>query len=77
MTVLWRVQQGFLDAALHAVEADHGGFARYLHRRVGLSDAALEALTSKYLVEPLSHGPGAAPGAALASGGDALSSHAR
>ncbi|MDZ7589946.1 MAG: tyrosine-protein phosphatase [Rubrivivax sp.] len=77
MAVLWRVQQGFLDAALHAVEADHGGVGRYLHRRLGLSDAALEALTSKYLVEPLAHGPGAAPGAASASGGDALSSHAR
>ena len=77
MAVLWRVQQGFLDAALQAVEADHGGLGRYLHRRLGLSEAALEALASKYLVEPEHHWPGVAPGAAVASGEAALSSHAR
>jgi protein-tyrosine phosphatase len=79
MAVLWRVQQGFLDAALHAVEADHGGVERYLHRRLGLSNAALDARAGKYLVEPPDHRPGAVPGAAVAGAGAALSlsSHAR
>jgi protein-tyrosine phosphatase len=77
MAVLWRVQQGFLDAALQAVEADHGGLGRYLHRRLGLSEVALEALAGKYLVEPLAQGPRAASGAAVASGGAELSSHSR
>ena len=41
--VLWRVWRGFLDAALDAVDADHGGVEKYLRRRIGLSDAALGA----------------------------------
>lgn len=49
MAVLWCVQEDFLAAALHAVDADHGGVERYLHRRLGLSPAALEALAAKYL----------------------------
>jgi len=52
LAVLWRVQQGFLDAALQVVETDHGGVQRYLHLRLGLSEAALKALATKYLVEP-------------------------
>jgi protein-tyrosine phosphatase len=52
LAVLWRVQQGFLDAALQAVDVDHGGVERYLHQRLGLSEAALKALAAKYLVEP-------------------------
>jgi protein-tyrosine phosphatase len=50
LAVLWRVQQGFLDAALHAVDADHGGVERYLRQRLGLSGAALDELAARYLV---------------------------
>jgi len=49
LAVLWRVQQGFLDAALHAVDADHGGIERYLARRLRLSRAALDELARRYL----------------------------
>lgn len=52
MAVLWRVQQDFLDAALQAVDADHGGVEPYLQQRLGLSAAALKALAHRYLVEP-------------------------
>ena len=52
LAVLWRVQQGFLNAALHAVEADHGGIEPYLRRRLGLSAVALETLASRYLEKP-------------------------
>jgi protein-tyrosine phosphatase len=51
MAVLWRVQQGFLDAALRVVETDHGGVERYLHQRLGLSHAALKVLQTRYLAE--------------------------
>jgi protein-tyrosine phosphatase len=51
LAVLWRVQQGFLDAALQAVDADHGGVERYLRQRLGLSRAALDALAARYLAE--------------------------
>jgi len=47
--VTWRVQQGFLDAALDAVDADHGGIEKYLRGRLGLSDAALRELATRYL----------------------------
>ena len=49
LAVLWRVQQGFLDAALHAVDTDHGGIEKYLQRRLGLSNAALGELATRYL----------------------------
>jgi len=49
LAVLWRVQEDFLDAALQAVDADHGGVERYLSRSLGLSPAALEALAARYL----------------------------
>jgi protein-tyrosine phosphatase len=49
LAVLWRVQEGFLDAALDAVDVDHGGVERYLHRRIGLSRSALNALAARYL----------------------------
>ena len=51
LAVLWRVQQGFLDAALLAVEADHGGVERYLQQRLGLSEAAMMALAARYLAD--------------------------
>ncbi|MCW5657875.1 MAG: tyrosine-protein phosphatase [Burkholderiaceae bacterium] len=47
--VLWRVQQGFLDAALRIVDADHGGLDRYLTQRLRLSPAALRTLAERYL----------------------------
>ena len=47
--MLWRVQQGFLDAALQAVDADHGGVERYLSQRLGLSPAARQQLAQRYL----------------------------
>ena len=49
LEVLWRVQQGFLDAALQAVDAEHGGVERYLSHRLGLSPTALDALAVRYL----------------------------
>jgi protein-tyrosine phosphatase len=37
LAVLWQVQESFLDAALDAVEVDHGGVERYLTHRLGLT----------------------------------------
>ncbi len=51
LAVLWGVERGFLEAALQAVDADHGGVASYLQQRLGLSSAALDALAAKYLVD--------------------------
>jgi protein-tyrosine phosphatase len=47
--VLWRVERGFLDEALRAIDADHGGLERYLGQRLGLSRAALQTLALRYL----------------------------
>lgn len=49
LAVLWRVEPGFLDAALQVVDTDHGGIERYLRQRLGLSPSALEALAARYL----------------------------
>jgi len=49
LAVLWRVQRGFLDAALLAVEQDQGGLERYLVQRLGLSAAARATLAQRYL----------------------------
>jgi protein-tyrosine phosphatase len=49
LAVLWRVQEGFLDAALQVIDTEHGGPERYLRQRLGLSDAALDALAARYL----------------------------
>jgi protein-tyrosine phosphatase len=49
LAVLWRVQPGFLDAALKVVDDDHGGIERYLRERLGLDAAALDALAQRYL----------------------------
>ena len=49
LAVLWRVQRDFLDTALDAIEADHGGLQRYLRHRLRLSHAALQALAERYL----------------------------
>ncbi len=52
LAVLWRVQDGFLAAALQAIEADHGSVEAYLGRRLGLSAAALDLLAERYLEPP-------------------------
>ena len=49
LAVLWRVQQSFLEAALHAVDNEQGGVDVYLRQRLGLSSAALETLATRYL----------------------------
>jgi protein-tyrosine phosphatase len=50
LAALWRVQEGFLNAALQAVDADHGGLENYLERRLRLGTAALDLLATRYLV---------------------------
>ena len=49
LAVLWRVQTGFLDAALQVVDHEHGGIDRYLQARLGLGPAEREALARRYL----------------------------
>jgi protein-tyrosine phosphatase len=49
LAVLWRVQPGLLDAALHAVDRDHGGVEPYLRDRLGLDAAARRRLLQLYL----------------------------
>ena len=52
LAVLWRVQAEFLEAALRAVDAEHGGIEPYLRHRLGLTAAALDQLAAKYLAGP-------------------------
>ena len=49
LSVLWRVQEDFLDAALHRVDADFGGIDTYLVDVLGLDDAARKELAQRYL----------------------------
>ena len=49
LAVLWRVQAGFLDAALQTVDDEQGGIDRYLQARLGLGPAEREALARRYL----------------------------
>lgn len=49
LNVLWRVQSEFLDAALHAVEQDHGGVDTYLARELGVRTPERERLAALYL----------------------------
>jgi protein-tyrosine phosphatase len=49
LDVLWRVEEGFLAAALDTLDAEHGGVERYLEQRLGLGRAALRALAQRYL----------------------------
>ena len=49
LAVLWRVERGFLDAALQVIDAEHGGTDAFLSRRIGLSQAALDTLALRYL----------------------------
>ncbi len=48
LQVLWRVQDAFLDAALHTIDSQPGGLPAYL-QRLGLGPAALAALRERYL----------------------------
>ena len=49
MQVLWRVQADFLDAALHAVDADHGGVDTYLQRELHVGPPERKRLAELYL----------------------------
>lgn len=49
LDVIWRVQEDFLEAALHGVEVEHGGIAPYLERVLGVNAAAQKKLAALYL----------------------------
>ena len=49
MQVLWRVQEDFLHAALHAVDTDHGGVDAYLERALGVGPSERRQLAALYL----------------------------
>lgn len=51
LAVLSTVHPDYLQAALHSIERDHGGVARYLEQRCGLSAAKRAALHEVLLVE--------------------------
>ena len=47
--VLWRVQEEFLDAALHAVDADYGGVQTYLGKALNVHASDRARLAALYL----------------------------
>ncbi len=49
LEVLWRVEEGFLQAALEAMDVGHGGVERYFEQRLGLGSAARRTLAQRYL----------------------------
>lgn len=49
LEVLWRVEPGFLEAALAQIDERHGGVETYLRERLRLSPAARDALARRYL----------------------------
>ncbi len=49
LDVLWRVQEDFLEAALHAVETDYGGVPQYLAQALRLGPTAQARLAGLYL----------------------------
>jgi protein-tyrosine phosphatase len=49
LAVLWRVQEEFLNAALHMVDNDFGGVQAYLVDVLGVDAAAQKELAGKYL----------------------------
>lgn len=49
LQVLWGVQEDFLDAALHRVDAQYGGITTYLEDVLGLDAAARAELAARYL----------------------------
>ena len=52
IAVLWRVQEEFLDAALHRVDNDFGGLQAYLADVLGVDAAARRELERRYLQAP-------------------------
>lgn len=49
LDVLWKVQPGFLEAALQTVEARHGSLEHYLEKDLGLGRAQRQRLEQLYL----------------------------
>ena len=49
LAVLWRVQEEFLDAALHMVDNDFGGLQAYLVDVLGVDAVAQKELAGRYL----------------------------
>ncbi len=49
LDVLWKVQPGFLEAALETVEARHGSLDNYLEKDIGLGRAQRQRLEQLYL----------------------------
>ena len=49
LNVLWRVQEGFLEAAFDAVDTEFGGVERYLKNQLGLDASRLQRLRELYL----------------------------
>ncbi|MBP3979157.1 tyrosine-protein phosphatase [Acidovorax sp. JG5] len=49
LRVLWRVQEDFLDAALHKVDTEFGGLQAYLVDVLGVNAAAQRELAMRYL----------------------------
>ena len=49
MQVLWGVQPAFLQAAMEAVDQQHGGMQDYLHGAIGLSTQDVADLRSLML----------------------------
>ena len=49
LDVLWGVQEGFLEVALHGVEVEHGGIDNYLERVLRINPAARARLAQLYL----------------------------
>lgn len=52
LAVLWRVQEDFLEAALHLVDGEYGGMDTYLVTDVLGVDAAAQRELQRYL-QPL------------------------
>lgn len=49
LQVLWRVQEGFLDAALHAVDTGYGGVKQYMEQALGIGPKEQDRLAALYL----------------------------
>lgn len=49
LAVLWRVQEGFLQAALQIIDTEYGGVEGYLAQRLDQGPAEIAALRARYL----------------------------
>ena len=70
LDVLWRVQEDFLDVALHAVEADFGGVPRYLAQALGVGPREQQRLSALYLQGWQGNGPDLPPGLTVVGASD-------